>query len=251
MGNVKTGIHTIMQLVENPSRKHIGQIRSWLKVEYIIYQEGFFCNWNIIYDSYEKRRLFCLIDNGIAVGFVTWFKCDRIVEIEIAEVKRELRGHGFGRYMIERISQIFSTVGCVAFSLQCSPSTSESFWSKLGFISYSDDYSTTNQKMYKCLVKTMPFADYLNEGESNPIIELWDCEPHLAIDREPKWRWIIKFDKETTKLEYPIVIPCNDNWNIRYRHGNSKIENKVKRFIDHEIHFDKFMIIEEFEKHCP
>lgn len=241
-----------MQLVENPKSKHLSQIKSWLEDEYRYHNEGFYCNWDTIVDCYKKKRLFCLIDNDFAIGFVIWLKRIKTVYIDIFEVKREFRGQGNGRFMIDKISEFFLLEGFLALDLQCSPTDSESFWKNMGFITYDDGWKSSNQRMYKCLIKTLPFANFIKGSKSFPYIELWDCEPFLTNDNEPRWKWIIKFEDDSNKLVDPIFFPCNDNWKISYRNGDISIAKKVKYFSDNEIHIDGFLIIKELKnKHCP
>lgn len=234
-----------MELIINPTEKHLKQIESWLIDEKDTFNEGFYFNWNIISDEFKKRRLFCLIVDNSVVGFVCWRSFDKIITFDIVEVKKDKRGLGFGRFMVEKSIDKFKSDGFLVIDLQCSPPSSKPIWKKLGFKPYIIDERESNPKMYKTLVSTLKPIDKI-DGFATTIIELWDGEPYQTTNKEPNWKWKVIFDNGTKKLKKPIIFPCHYEWRIRYQVDNNiLIDDKVKYFGKNEIYFGDFMIINE------
>ena len=112
----------------------------------------------------------------------------------------------------------------------------------MGLIKFPDcGYKEQELTYYGFLVDVASTA-YIKNADK---IELWDVEPHEIDGKQPKWTWYIEF--ETDKLLYPIVHPCNCNWNLRWSRNNVVLkEEKVKYFTDknYEVYRSKFLYIE-------
>ena len=75
---------------------------------------------------------------------------------------------------------------------------------------------------------------------------LWDVESYEAEETNPKWIWYIEIQDD--RLLYPIIQPCNCNWNLRWsRNGTVIKEAKVKYFTDeaYKLYCDQFLYIKE------
>ena len=94
----------------------------------------------------------------------------------------------------------------------------------------------------KVLVDTASTSYISNKDK----IELWDVEPYEAEKKNPRWIWYVETQKEM--LLYPIIQPCNCNWNLRWsRDGVVLKEEKVKYFTndDYELFHSDFLYIDK------
>jgi predicted GNAT family acetyltransferase len=89
-----------MNVFTEPTLEHFEELKKWLKEEDKLYNEGFFCQIHTIEKSFQNRKLIVITDNGLTVGFLTYYYHNYIVNIEIAEVKPDSRGKGFGRLLL-------------------------------------------------------------------------------------------------------------------------------------------------------
>jgi GNAT superfamily N-acetyltransferase len=222
-----------------PEEKDIGEISAWLEEEYERDGEGFYCNWDIIYDSFQKDRLIALKLEDNNIGFVIWSEDNILVDIDILAINLEYRSRGFGSYFYKEIFEYFRENGFMVVKLFCEPKSSLRFWKSMGL-----------QKVPYCgyTMNTLTYYGLLIESASGKFtrgtdkIELWDVEPYKASLHDPKWTWYITANKE--KLDYPIIHPCNCNWFMRWSRNDNVIkEDKVKHFTD--VDYNKpFLVIE-------
>lgn len=61
---------------------------------------GFYCNWNVIKDSFKKKRMFTFHYDENAIGFVTYREVEKHVEIDIFEIESNYRHKGFGYFFL-------------------------------------------------------------------------------------------------------------------------------------------------------
>jgi hypothetical protein len=54
----------------SPSQTDLKKIEDWLIQESERYDDGFYCNWNIIENSFERNGLISLELNDTPIGFV-------------------------------------------------------------------------------------------------------------------------------------------------------------------------------------
>ena len=69
-----------------PSTAQLGQIKAWLIAEDHTLGEGFFCNWGVIEDPFDNKRICTLLLGKKAVGFITWFERDKVTTIQISNI---------------------------------------------------------------------------------------------------------------------------------------------------------------------
>jgi GNAT superfamily N-acetyltransferase len=228
----------------NPTENDIEEIKNWLKDEDAKFNEGFYCNWNIIWDSFLRKQLICCSINDTPVGFLVWSKGEIYIEIDIMEIRPEYRKKGIGHYFIEKISVHFKDLGFKALKLFCEPRESESFWEKEGFIQFPQrGYSESDLTFYKSLIETL----HTCKNNSLNRIELWNFEPHEILNNSPLWQWNI--EGFTGKMKLPILHPCNINWNIRWiKNGQIEKDCKVKYFsLEFPVDFEPFMYITKLD----
>ena len=136
----------------------------------------------------------------------------------------------------------FREKGFKAVKLFCEPKTSENFWKRMGLIKFPDCGYTEHELTYYGVLIDVASTTYIKDADK---IELWDVEPYEVDGKQPKWIWYIEF--EADKLLYPIVHPCNCNWNLRWSRNDVVLkEEKVKYFTDKafEVYRSEFLCIE-------
>lgn len=113
----------------------------------------------------------------------------------------------------------------------------------MGLVRFPDCGQTEHELTYYGVLEDTASTSYLSHADK---IELWDVEPYEAGETNPKWIWYIEIQDD--RLLYPIIQPCNCNWNLRWsRNGTVIKEAKVKYFTDedYELYCDQFLYIEE------
>lgn len=213
-----------MEVIDKLNNEQLAEIKKFLIEEDKLSNEGFYCNWNIIEKSFNENCLFALDLDSKIIGFLTWKNYEnRYLAIEIMEINPKYRNKGFGKLFYDKVEKHFRSKNFIAIKLFCSPKSSEMFWKKMGFTKFPDrGYSEPELSYFKPLIQTKVLS------ETNCLmnkIELWDLEPYQIKEQPAKWTWNIEDNK------YPILIPCNSNWNLRLtKNGKIVKENKVKYF---------------------
>lgn len=234
-----------------PTLKSFREIETWLIKEYNKTKQGFYCNWNIIEDSYQNNRLGVISVKNKAVGFIAWRESDLVAIIQICEIKPSERGKGYLRTFFYELSSYFLDKNIIAISLECAPPTSEPVWKRLGFKDFPESpkfglYAIENKELYKLLVSDCLGKEIFNNDE---IIELWNREPHETDDIDPIWTLPVLFKTDSTKLINWIIMPCKPDWRIRWRKGNIVYkDSKVKYFHSERIEYGKFVVIRSLFK---
>ncbi len=216
-----------LKINTNPTESDLKKLEDWLVSDYEKFNEGFYCNWNIIEKSFHAKELITFtLDNEI-IGFVVWSQNEEVIDIDIMEIHPDYRKRGLGKQFLEKIEDEFRDNGNIAFVLFCEPRESEHFWRKMGFIKFPNrGWSESDLTFYKPLIKVSELTE--SPDELNKL-ELWDVEPYQSNNCKPRWTWDIKMEGE--KLQLPIMQPCNRNWNVRLTmNGEIKNEDKVKYF---------------------
>ena len=204
-----------------PTKTQLDEIQSWLKEEYDKTHQGFYCNWSIIVEAFDKERLITFQSSNKAVGFVVWRAGRVYIEIDIMEIAPHFRHKGFGKIFESYVSSYFEASGYKALKLFCEPRESENFWRKLGFIKLPErGYSISDLTFYKPLISCI---ETVSQSRFPNRIELWNCDPYEKNQQPPAWIWEIKNNLN------PILHPINCNWNLRIIiNNNIFIEDKVK-----------------------
>ncbi len=237
------------QIDLNPLQEQIAQIEEWLYTESKKKNNnGFYCNWEIIYNSYLNNKCGILTLNENVIGFGTWSIYESTSKIEIVEIHPKQRRKGYGNKLINGIIDFLLTENVFVVSADCTNDKSERLLRKLDFIDFprnEDKWLRENKQLYKVIVPSLPTNI---DSEGTELIELWDSEPYKCDFIEPKWKWNVKFENNSTILEKPIIFPCERDWRVRWKKGNSIIkDDKVKYFMKEEITFGTFMKIDKLE----
>ena len=232
-----------MEINITPTQFDLEKIEEWLIEEEREFNEGFYCNWNIIEKAFNKGELITLSLKEKPIGFLVWSKGEIYAEIDILEIKPDLRKRGIGEAFFEQISEYFKQKGFLVIKLFCSPRESEKFWKNMGFIKFPDrEYSESDLTYFKPLIKTQSTS--VNQKNDNKL-ELWDVEPYQKNSNQPKWTWNVELNNG--KLLFPIIQPCNCNWNLKWtKNGETIREDKVKYFDTkkNRVDYSPFLYIE-------
>ena len=227
----------------NPTKKDLKEIIDWLKEEYELNNEGFYCNRNIISNAQKTGNLIAFKIDNRCVGFVVWSNLyEFVIDIDIFVIHPDYRGKGFGKIFYYFVREHFKNDSNKVFKLFCEPAKSEGFWKKMEFYKLPKlDRSQHELTYYSILVDTAS-NNYI---EGADIIELWDVDPDWVEDNDPKWIWYI--ETKNNELMLPIIHPCDCNWQIKWsRNGKVLKKEKVKYLtrINYEFYFDRFLIID-------
>jgi predicted GNAT family acetyltransferase len=218
-----------MKLEKKPNKTHIREIESWLIEEYNQTGMGFYHNWETIINGLSKGQVFCLLENNKAIGFILWRGSEKVITIDIATIKIDKRGKGLGRQMIKLFYDSFKFSDYMVIDLQCSPESSEKFWSSIGFKKYKIYSRQNTVKMFGLLSNTLKCTE--QAFLASPSIELWDVEPFESDRVEPHWCWNVDMPTDSGKLFSAIIQPCNPDWRMRYVKSNGEIiDDKIKYF---------------------
>ncbi len=232
----------------NPTEEQITEVENWLIEEKKTSDEGFYCNWEIICNSYQKQECAILISNHKVIGFGTWSIFDQTSKLDLVEIHPKFRQKGFGELIINEIIKVLSKQNIFAINADCINEKSENLLRKHGFEQFPSHelWDAENKNMFKVVIPNLKTSE--QKIEAGNCIELWDVEPHMKKGKKPKWIWNLTLKNNTNILVEPIVIPCIGDWNIRWTKNNQLIkEHKVKYFMKEEIRFGKFMKLEKLE----
>lgn len=230
-----------LQIIIEPSQSDLSKIEEWLKIEFEEEDEGFYHNWLSIKESPSKNEIIVLSKNNYPIGFVTYYGHEKHIKIGIFAIEPKYRRKGYGKVFYEKIAEHFKKENYVAIKLFCRPSTSESFWKKVGFIKYPDLKDGVEPlTYYKPIIKTQP----LSNANSDRKLELWNLEPSQLNNNPPKWTWDLNTDYEEVIL--PIIHPCRKHWNLRWTENGKTIFNDQVKYFEHagkSIYFHPFLYI--------
>ena len=230
-----------------PKKQSINEILIWLKDEKKHSGSSFYNNKDIIKKSFKDGNSIIFKQGKKNIGLAIWSKADKLrVNIDIFVIHPAYRGQGFGSFFYNEILKFFRNKGFKAIKLFCTPSTSELFWKKMGFIKFPECGHTENKLTYYTIL--------VNTASIEPIgmidkIELWDVEPFESKGKKPKWIWYVEMKDGV--LSCPIIQPCNCNWNVRWsRNGKVMREEKFKSFTnkDFELYYNSFLYIDELKE---
>ena len=168
-----------------PSKEQLFYIKAWLSQELEETGEGFGHNFNIIKDYFDRNQLILLLYESQSIGFTTWEIIDEIVlKIDIACIQSKFRFKGAGKFMIQETFEYFKSKGVVVTELFCQPRSSENFWKSIGFIDMPKiRFNQHELFLYYPLIT--PYSK--SDSSENDMIELWNCEPHIASTKDAKW----------------------------------------------------------------
>lgn len=236
---------TTIKIDFKPKKVDWEYIQNWLIEEDAKSGTGFYCNIDLIKQSFVRNKMVVITVDNKAIGFVTWYlDSASSARVDITEIHPNYRKLGYGRVLVNHLFQYFVEKNIYTVDLQCAPVSSVHFWKKIKFREFPKHEIWVSQKieLYKILVDTLkPVALNPNNTE---VIELWSGEPYETKDLEPVLRWKLGYIKGTKKLKKPIITLCDVEWRIRWRKGNDVFyDGEIKRFAKLNIQYGRYLAI--------
>lgn len=108
-----------LKLVFHPTSDQINSFLPFLKDEYEKNGQGIYCNWKTILSRLKKDQIITLHLNDKPISFVTWYRNDKVVEMEIIWTLPSYRGKGYGYEFQQLLFREFKKRGDVAMTLYC------------------------------------------------------------------------------------------------------------------------------------
>lgn len=241
-----------MEVTFNPSEKHLSQIKEWLLEEYQQKVNGFSDNFFVIKQEFIGKRMLCLVQDGIAIGYLVYsVDSYKSVKIKIANIKVDFINKGFGKVLLNSFESFLIEKNIYVIELDSTSEESKKIWKKLGFkeSDYKENNPSLNCKekpswLYKIICDSLEPS---NEKLSRDYIELWDSSDSA---KKSIVFWNLHFEKNSNKLINPIIYPVHFGWNIKYvKSGdelyNGNIKGLLKKFKKGIFGESNFLIIED------
>ncbi|RVU91543.1 GNAT family N-acetyltransferase [Flavobacterium columnare] len=235
-----------MRITSNPNSEHLNQIYNWLKDESVKKLNGFYGNFYVIENAFSEKRLICIIDKGLAIGYLVYSIDGKTAHISIANIKHEYKRKGLGLKLLEHLEKTLIKKNVIAIDLKCSPSSSIKIWKKLGFKELKEVEKHRILKdpylppyLYKILVENEKPTKA--KKISKTYIELFCNDP---IKRDASSDYVWKINPKTISHK-PIIYPVDSEWNVRFYKNGEVIENRIKRFNRGEFLNGNFIIIDK------
>lgn len=227
-----------------PTEKHVFEIQKWLIEEWNKTNEGFYCNWGMIPKAFTEKRLSVITKNDYAIGFVVYKIFDFTADINIAEIKPSERKKGIAKKMINETLEFFKSNNILATQLFCSPENSESFWQRIGFLSFPNLPNEREIRMFKPLVETLSSSQNM---EMESTIRLWNCEPLQVNKTCPNWIWNLSFLADKKTLTKPIIFVADFDWQMEISNNQKSEKGKLKDMPIDFLNSGNLLIIKEVE----
>lgn len=236
-----------MNIIKNPTSRHLEDIKKWLKEEEEEFGNSFICNWEIIEECFSEKRMIITANKDCADAFFIWSDGEKVVQCLIAVVKPALRAQGLGSKFINEVLKILrQDFGVWAVELQCKPLQSESFWRQNSFIDYPAKHPIRNEygtHLYKNLFQ----EEKSIESKLQPVLlEIWCREPFGVSDKdEPDFQFTTTLKKES-KIFPAIVFPVSNDWTVKIKiNGETINKGKVKYVLPHNSRREGFITLDE------
>jgi GNAT superfamily N-acetyltransferase len=162
--------------IEPATQGDLDTILMWLAAEAAAGVQTFYGNRDLIAKGQQAGELFILREAGEIVAF----SMGKPGEIAIQETRPDRRGEGHGRMLAQWSIDRASEADIVVIEVECSPSTSLSFWKTMGFREMPPPHGY-NPWVYLPLSKSLPVP----AGEPvEVLIRVFD-QDHLYSDDVP------------------------------------------------------------------
>ena len=92
----------------SPTADELIEIYRWLEEEERLEKyAGFYCNWDSIIYSFERKEIAIISDMGSPVGFMSWILAEKTAKIQLAEIKPGHRQQGLGKRLTNTVLDHF------------------------------------------------------------------------------------------------------------------------------------------------
>jgi len=120
---------TARPIIRPATSADLSQIERWLRAEYEVEHEGFYCNWRIIAEALDEGFLTVLMVGEDPVAFLAEEASGPL----ILDVRIDQRAKGFGRLLAQHMIDSWRERGVNVLDIECAPQSSFGFWRKMGF----------------------------------------------------------------------------------------------------------------------
>ncbi len=214
-----------------------------------------FCNWDIIQKRQKNDQIIVLNLNDRPIAFVTWYRQDKIVELEIIWSIPAERNKGYGLTFLELLIKEFKKRGDIALTLYCATNDGLDLAERGGFQPQSNyaDFNNENlqpgqQAKYIRILKN---TDPLYPEDDDLVILCYEeyndddsffCQISLNSDFEKKPTYIFVDESWECKIIYKNkIIHEAKLWRILKDLKISVYNNKVALF-NHNIQIPAYWI---------
>lgn len=122
----------VLWTIHGATEADLSAIREWLVEEESRGVEGnFLCNWEEIENAQRTSRLLVCVDGSGRIPVA--FEFGGLIDPGIMQVRKEFRGRGIGRKLVDYcVQRALESDECLLY-IQCKPPRSIPFWEKMGF----------------------------------------------------------------------------------------------------------------------
>jgi ribosomal protein S18 acetylase RimI-like enzyme len=114
------------------------ELLGWLKEERDKTGEGFYCNKNVIENSFKRDEGLCAIENGRIVGFAVIQMFSKGGDVHIVEAHPSARRQRIGSQLLDEAIAVLRGQGAHYVDVECTSPEGEALCRKHGFEDYID-----------------------------------------------------------------------------------------------------------------
>ncbi len=201
-----------LKLFFHPSFDEINSFLPELKREYKVTGHGMYCNWDTIISRLKKDQIITLHLNDKPIALLTWYRNDKVVEMEIIWTLLAYRGKGYGLRFQELLFKEFKKRGDVAITLFCATKDGLSLAKRSEFTPQYNcgDFSNENiplglQAAYIKILRNTDALFYENED----IVIL--CYEECGNENSFYGEWCLSADF----MHKPVYWYVNESWECK------------------------------------
>ena len=127
-----------MASIEPASTDHFAEVLAWLKAEKEQGGTGFYCNRNIIENSFASGEGLCAIAEEKIIGFAVFQMFTDGGDVHIIEVEPSARGQGLGSQLLLATVEVLRGLGAKYAHVECTSAEGEALFRRHGFENYVD-----------------------------------------------------------------------------------------------------------------
>lgn len=212
-----------IEVSKKPTKSNLNEIRNWLIDEEKETGNGFYCHWHIIEQCFKDNRMFCALDRGKAVGFLVYVKHDFWAQIEIVEIRPNLRRRDIGKKLVGTLFDDLKKSGVLVVKCEAPTNSSVDFCASMGFLKMAD---AVNKSSFSRSKLYLPLVDIAQDE----VCEIWFMDWFKKKDSLPSKILQIKRDQSGRMLT-PVITSYSQNWRLRWRRGDEILyDGRMKSF---------------------
>lgn len=197
------------------TKEDLERVKCWLKQEYDVDRNGFWCNEKHISERQNCDEMHVLIEDGDPVAFLVGSN----LRLDILSVRKEKRRRGYGKALATfALKRADERAGACIVKIECAPSDSFNFWQRIGFEKYTDRYCPHKTAAFYMFPRSLnapsgeivdvnisTYSEGTNGRNANQPIREWKRSAVKAGDRIRFRDRIIFFDAQTPIFHDSVV----------------------------------------------